>query len=298
MLARLLSALAGLLVLAGCAAAPSATRWWRPRETAGPFIYQLQASSGPGVVGGVALRPCARGAGRCSPPAVYDIDLYEDSTVSGREDVVARAAVAAIHRRGGVAVCYVDAGTWESWRPDAGRFPRAVLGRPDGWPGERWLDIRQLGILLPIMEARARRCQRAGFQAIDWDNVDGFDNRTGFPLTAAEQLRYDRSLAGIAHRLGLAAGLKNDYQQVGELAGDFDFAVDEQCLQYQECQLLEPFVRRGKPVYDVEYLAPFACPAPAPAGIWFSWQAPALRALPWRACPARMPNGEVELSDR
>lgn len=262
---------------------------WHPRASDGPFIYQLQASTGQGSVGGVVLDPCPRGGPGCRPPAVFDIDLYEDSQISGREDVLARAAVRAIRARGAVAICYVDAGTWEPWRPDARRFPPSVLGLPDGWAGEKWLDIGKLTVLLPLMEARARRCRAAGFSAIDWDNVDGYANRTGFRLTAAEQLRYDRDLAQIAHRLGLAVGLKNDYGQVAQLAPYFDFAVDEQCLQYLECGLLEPFVRSGKPVYDVEYQGPVQCRRKRFAGIWFSWQGPALRAAPWHACPEEAP---------
>ena len=39
-------------------------------------------------------------------------------------------------------VCYIDAGTWEDWRPDAAQFTTSLLGRSNGWPGERWLDVR------------------------------------------------------------------------------------------------------------------------------------------------------------
>ncbi|MGC8473664.1 MAG: endo alpha-1,4 polygalactosaminidase [Candidatus Dormibacteria bacterium] len=286
------------LVVAACGGParpgpPAADHWWRPSAAAGPFIYQLQGSGGPASVGGVVVDPCRPGVAGCRPPAIFDIDLYEDSQISGRDDLLARAAVAAIRARGAVAVCYVDAGTWEEWRPDAHLFPPSVLGLPDGWPGERWLDIRRLSVLLPLMEARARQCREAGFSAIDWDNVDAYANRTGFRLTAAQQLHYNRDLAEIAHRLGLAVGLKNDYGQVAQLAPYFDFSVDEQCLQYRECGLLQTFVRSGKPVYDVEYQGPAQCPGPRYPGIWFSWQVPALRAAPWYPCPGPVARGSA-----
>jgi hypothetical protein len=51
-------------------------------------------------------------------------------------------SVRALHALGKHVICYTDVGTWENFRPDAGRFPRSVLGRPNGWPGERWLDRR------------------------------------------------------------------------------------------------------------------------------------------------------------
>ncbi|MHB1500296.1 MAG: endo alpha-1,4 polygalactosaminidase [Candidatus Dormibacteria bacterium] len=270
----------------------SAPSWWRPGRDVGPFIYQLQGLPSERATGGVQVGLChpAAGASGCVRPLVYSIDLYVDSSVNGRNNVVNRQAVAAIHAAGAFAVCYVDAGTWESWRPDAGLFPRSVLGRPNGWPGERWLDIRRLSVLLPIMEARARKCAQAGFNAIDWDNVDGYRNRTGFALTAREQLRYNLALARIAHRLGLAAGLKNDYGQVAALAASFDFGVDEQCYQYRECYLLSPFLKLGKPVYDTEYRAANFCPSTRSQGIWAALQATSLYATPWLPCEASMPS--------
>lgn len=36
-------------------------------------------------------------------------------------------------------------------------------------------------------------------------------------------------------------------------ASDFDFAVNEECFRYDECDALEPFVTAGKAVFHVEY---------------------------------------------
>jgi Glycoside-hydrolase family GH114 len=184
------------------------------------------------------------------------------------------STVAALRRPfpGRGVVCYIDAGTWENWRPDAGEFPRYLLGASDGgWPGERWLDIaRYHGALGRIMRARAEMCKRKGFNAVDFDNVDGYDNDTGFGLTARVQLQYDVFLANTAHRLGLAVALKNDLPQIPALLRYFDFAVDEQCFQYHECLTqqnggygLDEFVRAHKAVFEIEYqlgLSQF-CPA-------------------------------------
>ena len=51
----------------------------------------------------------------------------------------AAAAARALHAAGRHVICYVDAGTWESFRPDAGAFPTSVLGRGNGWPGRAHL---------------------------------------------------------------------------------------------------------------------------------------------------------------
>ncbi len=173
---------------------------------------------------------------------MYDIDGFD----------TARRIVRRIHAKQRRAVCYLDAGTWERWRPDAGRFPKKVLGKGNGWPGERWLDIRTHA-LRPILRDRLGLCRRKGFDAVEFDNVDGYTTNTGFPLTAADQLRFNAWLANAAHRRGLTAGLKNDLGQVRMLVRYFDFAVNEQCFQYRECNRLRPFIRAGKAVFNVEY---------------------------------------------
>ena len=183
---------------------------------------------------------------RLSSARVYDIDGLDTPA----------SFVSRLRARGRYSICYVDAGTWENWRSDRGRFPDSVLGRPNGWPGERWLDIRRLDVLGPIMRDRFETCRRKGFDAVEPDNVDGYANRTGFPLTARHQLTYNRFLARTAHRLGLAVGLKNDLDQVKSLEPRFDFAVVEQCFEFNECRKLRPFARARKPVFEVEYNLP------------------------------------------
>ncbi len=166
------------------------------------------------------------------------------------------AKVDALHAEQRRAVCYVNAGAWEDWRDDADAFPAAVLGHElDGWPGERWLDVRATSVLTPIIEARVATCVRKRFDAVEFDNVDGYTNRTGFTLSAADQLAFNRSLAAIAHRAGLAVGLKNDVDQIDALEPAFDFAINEECLKFDECAAYAPFVRAGKVVLHVEYRA-------------------------------------------
>jgi endo-alpha-1,4-polygalactosaminidase (GH114 family) len=175
---------------------------------------------------------------------VYDIDLFENSA----------SVVSSLHAQGRHVICSLDAGTWEGWRPDASKFPASVLGAADpGWTDEQWLDIRQLSVLEPIMEARLQLCKEKGFDGVELDNVDGYENNTGFPLTAAEQLTYNEWLANAAHALGLSVGLKNDTNQITLLEPYFDFSVDEECFDYSECALLTPFVKAGKAVFEVEY---------------------------------------------
>lgn len=178
-----------------------------------------------------------------SRPRIYDTDYVETP----------RSLVTRIHRRGGYAVCYVNAGAWESWRTDRDRFPPELLGNENGWPGERHLDIRRIDVLLPIMRDRFEVCRSKGFDAVEPDNVEGYANESGFPLGDSDQLAFNRAIAQTAHELGLAVALKNDLGQAGRLAADFDFAVVEECVQYRECRETRPFTNRHKPVLVVEY---------------------------------------------
>ena len=138
---------------------------------------------------------------------MFDVDLFGTPT-----DTVASLLL------GHPAVCYINAGVFEDWRPDAALYPAAVKGNDyPGWPGEQWLDVRQLSVLQPILEARMDLCRSNGFDGIELDNVDGYTNDTGFPLTAADQLAFNRALARSAHARGLSVGLKNDLEQVRDL---------------------------------------------------------------------------------
>ena len=147
---------------------------------------------------------------------VYDIDGFDNSA----------RVVAELHARGRRAICYIDAGAYEDYRSDASRFPESVLGKPNPlWPGERWLDIRRLDVLGPIMEARLDMCRRKGFDGVELDEIDGWSNDTGFPLTAPDQLRYNRFLAREVRERGMAillsSHLLNQVQSVCDRIGIF-----------------------------------------------------------------------------
>ena len=175
---------------------------------------------------------------------VFDID-GEDASA---------ATVATLHAKGAKVICYFSAGSFENWRSDKAKFPASVKGKAlDGWAGENWLDVRQLSVLLPIMEARIANCKNKGFDAVEPDNVDGYSNSTGFTISATDQIAYNKGLADLAHKYGLGIALKNDPAQVKELAPFFDFSVAEECAAYGECDDYAPFSAAGKAVLHVEY---------------------------------------------
>ncbi len=220
---------------------PTAPGWWTPPQQL-TWFWQLQGTVDNG-----------------KPVAAYDIDGFENEA----------SEVAALHAQGKHVICYIDVGTAENFRPDYGEFPRSVLGRSNGWPGERWLDIRRLDVLEPIMQARFRMCREKGFDALEPDNMEAFSNKSGFPITAAQQLEYDLWIAREAHSLGMAVLQKNDGEQSAQQQPYFDGALTEQCNQYRECAEYEPYLAAGKPVLNAEYAKQNAkfCPADVAAGM-------------------------------
>jgi hypothetical protein len=175
---------------------------------------------------------------------VYDIDLFDNDA----------SVVRGLHDLGRKVICYISVGSFEDWRPDAGQFPPEVLGKNyTGWPGERWLDVRQVDRLAPIMQARLDLCTAKGFDAVEPDNLDIHANDTGFPLTYQDQLHYALWLADEAHARGLAIGLKNAPDMVIDALPYFDFAIAEDCFIQGWCEQLVPFVQAGKPVFAAEY---------------------------------------------
>lgn len=209
---------------------------------------------------------------------VYDVDGLE----------VDAATVARLHGMGRRVVCYLDVGAWEGYREDAGSFPQEVIGNPvEGWPQERWLDVRRLDVLRPIMAARMDVCREKGFDAVEADMVEAYaEEGTGFEISEADQIAYNRMIAGLAHARGMSVALKNGAGLVPALVDDFDFAVVEECYQYGECEAYLPFIDRGKAVLHVEYAATVHefCPVTKPLGFSSIRKRPELDA--WRqTCP-------------
>ncbi|MFE9581836.1 endo alpha-1,4 polygalactosaminidase [Nocardia sp. NPDC006044] len=177
---------------------------------------------------------------------VYDIDLFENPA----------ATVKTLHDQGRKVICYLSGGSWEPYRPDAGEFPDSVKSGPvPEWDDERWLDVKQIDVLKPLMAKRMDLCKQKGFDGVEPDWADLHRQNTGeLKISAADQLAYNRMLAGLAHDRGLAIGLKNDLDQVSTLAGLFDFSVNEQCFEERaSCDKLTPFLAAGKPVFHAEY---------------------------------------------
>lgn len=255
---RTLLALLLLTLLVGCAApTPPA-----PTASAAPAAPTDQAAAPVGAAPTVFL-PTVSGEGLWQPApgttwqwqlSTVPIDTSVDAEMFDIDYESDPATVAALHAQGRSVVCYLNVGAWEEWRPDADQFPAEVIGNDyEGWPGEKWLDIRRIDLLGPLMRARLDQCAASGFDGIEPDNMNGYQNDTGFPLTYADQLAYNLWLANEAHARGLSIGLKNTPEQVGDLLPHYDWALTESCFVQGWCEMMLPFIEEGKAVFAAEY---------------------------------------------
>lgn len=213
-------------------------------------------SSAPPVLGDSWLKPAPfstwqwqlqGGINTSYPVQLYDVDLFNTSTSS----------IQALQAIGIKVICYFSAGSYEDFRQDSSKFLPSDLGNTlDGFADERWLDIRSSNVHM-IMKSRLDTAKQKGCDGVEPDNMDGYINKSGFALTANDQLAYNRFIANESHSRELSVGLKNDLDQIYDLVDYFDFSVNEQCFQFQECNLLAPFVDSGKAVLNAEYADKF-----------------------------------------
>jgi hypothetical protein len=220
----------------------SADTWWKP-TTDKPIAWHWQLSQDfaypRDVIPGVT---------------VYDIDGENTSA----------ATVAQLHAMGPniKVICYIDAGVFEDYRSDASSFPPEVIGSPDdSWDGSNWLDIRRIDILKPIMENRIKNwCKAKGFDAVEPDETEVWSNDSGFNITKAQNNAYNIMIADLVHKYGMSVGLKGNTTETGELVNYFDWTLNEECWQYNECdQIQNSFIAKGKAAFNIEYQATPNC---------------------------------------
>lgn len=221
---------------------PHAPTWWQPSPNA-PIAWHWQLGQEfvfpRDVIPGVT---------------VYDLD----------GELTSAETVAQLHALGPeiIVICYFDAGVYESYRSDAGSFPSEVIGKPDkGWENSYWLDIRRIDILRPIMENRVKSwCKDKGFDAVEPDETEVWSNDSGFPITKAENDAYNRMIANLAHQYSLSVGLKGNTTETGDLVDFFDWTLNEQCWEFDECDFIyNSFIRNGKAAFNIEYDASPNC---------------------------------------
>jgi len=260
------------------------TSWWQPKpeET---WQWQLQGT-----------------IDTTKPASMFDIDLFDSP----------QSVIDNLHAKGKIVICYFSAGSYEKKRPDSSQFPEILKSKKmDGWD-EMWLDISQMqpgGALQTIMKARMDLAVQKGCDGVEPDNVDAWSNDVysvrsvsqggtrvyGSKITGAIQLTYNKFLATYAHSVGLSVGLKNDVDQIPQLVASFDWALNEQCNQFSECDNYEPFLSANKAVFGVEYKeyvkSKSFCTDMNDAHMSWLYKTKALLADPFDPCAPDWPTG-------
>ncbi|RKF71123.1 putative endo alpha-1,4 polygalactosaminidase [Golovinomyces cichoracearum] len=174
---------------------------------------------------------------------VFDIDLFSNNA----------KIITSLHAADRKVICYFSAGSYEPFRPDTKNFhPSDRGGQLDEWPGEYWLDTNSRNVR-NIMKNRLKLAAQIGCDGVDPDNIDAYDNANGFGLTTADAINFLKFLATEAHSHNLSIGLKNGGKLVPDVLDFMEWDVNEQCLQFDECDMFQPFVKAGKPVFHIEY---------------------------------------------
>ncbi|KAL4759010.1 endo alpha-1,4 polygalactosaminidase [Aspergillus foveolatus] len=211
----------------------SSNEIWQP-EVGSPWQIILSSALSPNTV--------SKSASPAFP--IYDIDLFENTSPT----------ISSLHSQGIKVICYFSAGTYEDWRPDASSFDSSSLGAElDDWPGENWIDLRSENVRA-IMSSRLDQAVEKGCDGVDPDNVDAYNNgQGGLGLTEEDSADFVNWLAAEAHARGLSIGLKNAGSIIPRVIANMQWSVNEQCAEYDECDVFQQFVDEGKPVFHIEY---------------------------------------------
>eukprot|EP00903_Cladosiphon_okamuranus_P017306 g15946.t1 len=199
-----------------------------------------------------------------------EVDVYVIDMDGGHVE----ATIETLRTAGKYVVCYISIGTFENWRTDWGLddddptndFPAEAIGEPlSDWEGERYLDSTFIKedenepAVYEIMRGRVAKAKALGCHGIEPDNMAvGYLENTGVNVDRAASRLYADWFRDLVQTEGMRVGMKNlvwdDDAELPDLAAKFDFGVNEQCSQYDECNLpREWFIDAGKPVFHVEY---------------------------------------------
>jgi hypothetical protein len=209
---------------------------------------------------------------------MYDVDLTDAVPVSTVVPVagfgsatwpkgINAGIIGRLHAAGKVAICYLDTGAWESYEPDHALFPgqpgwssggasNDVIGNSTGWDNEYWLDIRagRTGLFAPIQWARLDLAKSIGCDGIEPDENNPYGNNPGPAISLADEKAWYLEVARQAHARGLSVGMKNGVEVTdADTVAAFDWNLNEECFFYDECGVLDAFIRAGKAVFQTEY---------------------------------------------
>jgi len=187
--------------------------------------------------------------------AVYDIDMFQAAKNT--------SLISTLHSQGKDVICYFSVGTREPWRDENAKSEVAKPGRHSMTKGvsstRLWFDTTEK-IVRAGMATRIQRASAIGCDAIDPDNVDTYDNDTGFNSNPVNKTKdqdtavdYLNFLYTQTQKHGIAMGLKNAGDIIDRVLDKVAFQVNENCANFTECGTFQKFIDAKKPVFHIEY---------------------------------------------
>lgn len=174
------------------------------------------------------------------------LDMYDNAT----------KYISDLKKEDHIVMCYISVGTLEGFRSfykkDPSIWEGLTLGTMASWHDEKWIDIRQLGRLIPIMESRFDHFASLGCDAIEPDNMDCYGS-SECGLSRDTSIEYALVIASLAHNRNMSIVAKNAIELYPTIEPFFDGAVVENCAKWKECQSLTIWKDHDKGVFSVEY---------------------------------------------
>jgi hypothetical protein len=182
------------------------------------------------------------------------VDIAEDVQLFYLDaDLQPASDLAALHAGGRHYLCYLSAGTYESFRDDAADFPEEVIGNALlDFPRERWLDVRAPAVR-ELMARRVQDLAARGCDGVPPSSLAVHLADTGFALSQTDALDYARWLAERIHAAHMSAGLAAPAELTAELWPTFDFGLAIDCLERSQCAEFDVLRAAGKPVLHIEF---------------------------------------------
>ena len=103
-----------------------------------------------------------------------------------------------------------------------------------------------------------------GCDGVEPDNMDCYDNKECWSTIKSpsvssgskvkpDEIAYMKWLSNYAHSKGMVIGLKNALEIIRDVITSNDFAVNEECYNYDECDAYAPFTKAKKAVFSHIY---------------------------------------------
>lgn len=89
-------------------------------------------------------------------------------------------------------------------------------------------------------------CHTSGFSC-PFTTQAYLEGDIGVSIDEGEQIEYNSWFAGVCHKNGMLVGMKNAVELVPLLHKQFDFAINESCFDYDECEVRQIFSSKNRP---------------------------------------------------